>query len=79
MSRSLELGRALLGQSASHPAWQAVGFLLFLLILAVWNWSFRIAGVLHCDSAIIDALSVIILGMSFYPAGKVTEKEEAAA
>ena len=41
MSRSLELGRALLGQSASHPAWQAVGFLLFLLTLAVWNWSLR--------------------------------------
>ncbi len=50
-----------------------------LIAFAVWNWSFRIAGVLHCDSAIIDALSVIILGMSFYPAGKVTEKEEAAA
>ncbi len=60
MSRSLELGRALLGQSASHPAWQAAGFLLFLLILAVWNWSLRQRLVLPDPRRALRAIAALV-------------------
>ncbi len=60
MSRSLELGRALLGQSASHPAWQAAGFLLFFLILAVWNWSLRRRLVLPGPRRALRAIAALV-------------------
>ena len=51
-------------------------FAILIIALAIWNNAFQIARVLHCDSAIIDVFAGMISAGAFYPAGKVTEKEE---
>ena len=51
-------------------------FAILIAALVVWNNAFQIARVLHCDSAIVDVFAGMITAAAFYPAGKVTEKEE---
>ena len=60
-----------------HKFLYIVAMLAILIIaIAIWNNAFQIARVLHWDSAIIDVVAGMVSAGAFYPAGKVTEKEE---
>lgn len=53
-------------------------FALAIIAAAVllWNSSYQVARILGCDHDLVDVCVAAILSASFYPIGKVTEKEE---
>ena len=45
----------------------------------LWNSSYQVARILGTDHTVVDVCVAIILAASFYPIGKVTEREEDCA
>ena len=56
--------------------------MLALAIIAaaalLWNSSYQVARIIGCDHALVAVCVAAILSASFYPIGKVTEREEDA-
>ena len=50
-------------------------FVIIMLAIIVWNWSYQIAQHLHVSHNLVDAFSVLILWTSFVSASALTQKE----